>query len=106
MILMRAAGAATLKVRGSAKSRNGKSLEREVLTSLSTLTGFTVVEPNTPGTGVCWLSYQDGNVDREVDLTMVLPNGDAVKIDIGFIGRGNPEIPKDKLSRYSRQVSS
>lgn len=104
MGMMWAAGAATLKERGAAKSRNGKRLEREVLTSLSKLTGFKIVEPGTPGTGVCWLSHQDGNIDREVDLTMVLPNGEAVKIDIGFIGRGNPEIPKDKLSRYSRRA--
>lgn len=34
---------------------------------------------------------------------MVSP-GQAIRFDLGFIGRGNPEITKDKVSRYEREL--
>lgn len=35
---------------------------------------------------------------------MLLRPGQAVRFDIGFIGRGNPEISKDKVSRFEREI--
>ena len=45
-----------------------------------------------------WLSHMD-EYERETDATVVY-NGKAISIDIGFIGRGNPEITLDKVTRF------
>jgi hypothetical protein len=39
--------------------------------------------------------------ERETDATLVY-NGIAISIDIGFIGKGNPEISLDKVTRFNR----
>lgn len=49
---------------------------------------------------VFWLSSKAG--EREADATLLVSDGQAVKFDLGFIGIGNPEIPKDKVSRFER----
>ena len=39
--------------------------------------------------------------ERETDATLIY-GGKAISIDIGFIGKGNPEISLDKVSRFNR----
>ena len=103
--LTTAIGAQTLSIRGSDKSMYGKLFERLVLGSVLTLLGFRMVaDPearsvNAPGT--FWLS--DNKKERETDATAVLETGKIALFDIGFIGAGNPEITKDKLSRFAAE---
>lgn len=42
---------------------------------------------------------------RESDATLIYRQGQAVRFDIGFIGRGNPEIILDKVTRYRRRMA-
>lgn len=99
-----ALGSQTLSIRGSAKSMNGKLFEKLILGSLLTIMGFSYRA--TPPTHVeksdklFWLSNMDEN-ERETDATLV-NNGIALSIDIGFIGKGNPEISLDKVTRFNR----
>jgi hypothetical protein len=51
---------------------------------------------------VFWLSSQGEK--RESDATVLIEAGKGVRFDIGFIGRGNPEISLDKVSRFEREV--
>ena len=103
MVLMFIAiGAQTLSIRGSAKSMNGKMFEKLVLGALLTVLGFTFLSG--PPCKVdktkrlFWLSNMDEN-ERETDATVIY-NGKAISIDIGFIGKGNPEITLDKVTRF------
>ena len=102
MRLMLAAGSQTLSIRGSAKSMNGKLFEKLVLGSLLVSVGFEYIpeppESIDPGKKLFWLSHMDEN-ERETDATVVY-GGQAVSIDIGFIGKGNPEITLDKVTRF------
>ncbi len=102
MRLMLAAGSQTLSIRGSAKSMNGKLFEKLVLGSLLVSVGFEYIPepPDTidPGKRLFWLSHMDEN-ERETDATVVY-GGQAISIDIGFIGKGNPEITLDKVTRF------
>lgn len=102
--LTTALGCAALTIRGSEKSIYGKLFERLVLGSVLTILGFRFSrrsEVQTPSM-VFWLS--DSNDERESDATVIIAPGKVVRFDIGFIGSGNPEITKDKLSRYSRSM--
>lgn len=103
-LLFTAAGAQTLTIRGSAKSMNGKMFEKLILGSLLTIMGFTYVsgppEDVSKSQKLFWLSNMDEN-ERETDATVVC-GGKAVSIDIGFIGKGNPEITLDKVTRFVR----
>jgi hypothetical protein len=103
-LLTTAIGSQTLTIRGSDKSMFGKLFERLVLGSVLTVLGFEHVEKahNTKTGGVFWLS--DSAANRESDATLLLRPGKIVRFDIGFIGPGNSEISKDKLSRYERQL--
>ena len=98
-----AVGAQTLSIRGSAKSMNGKMFERLVLCCLLSVFGFEYLhkapEVTDRAKRLFWLSNMDEN-ERETDATAVY-NGLAVSIDIGFIGRGNPEITLDKVTRFN-----
>jgi len=38
-------------------------------------------------------------------VALIVP-GQIVRFDIGFIGKGNPEITKDKLSRFARTAEA
>lgn len=104
ILLFIALGSQTLSIRGSAKSMNGKLFEKLVLGTLFTLLGFTYYQ--TPPSvldkrdRIFWLSNMDEN-ERETDATLVY-NSMAISIDIGFIGKGNPEITLDKVSRYNK----
>ncbi len=96
-------GSQVLTIRGSEKSTYGKLFERLVLGSVLSVLDFehTVVPPLKLG-GVFWLSSKIG--EREADATLLLKPGQAIRFDLGFIGRGNPEITKDKVSRFERDL--
>ncbi|RMG26175.1 MAG: CfrBI family restriction endonuclease [Methanobacteriota archaeon] len=103
--LTTAIGAATLTIRGSEKSTYGKLFERLVLGSVLTILGFQHVENarSKPLERVFWLSDSSSDV-RECDATIRLRPGKLARFDIGFIGKGNPEIMKDKLTRFSNEI--
>jgi hypothetical protein len=102
--LLGAIGAQTLTLRGSDKSTYGKLFERLILGSLLHILGFRLVDPetNTSFDRVFWLSSQGER--RESDATLIYTPGKGVRFDIGFIGRGNPEISLDKVSRFEREM--
>ncbi|WP_053464905.1 CfrBI family restriction endonuclease [Staphylococcus carnosus] len=101
-IIFMAIGAQTLSIRGSSKSMSGKMFEKLVLGSCLTLMGFDYL-PVTPtevdfDKKCFWLSSVS-EAERETDATITY-KGKAISIDIGFIGKGNPEIASDKLTRF------
>ncbi len=102
--LTTAIGSLTLTIRGSDKSIYGKLFERLVLGSVLSIFGLRMVNPrtNTRTRNVFWLS--DRTDTRESDATAVLRPGKVARFDIGFIGPGNSEISKDKLTRYAREI--
>ena len=91
-MLMLWAGAATLTIRGSQKSRVGKRLERVFLRAGLTILGLRE--------GVdFWLGVPaDAEVDREVDGE-ILTNRGRIRVDIGLIEAGNAEVIMDKIGR-------
>ncbi len=104
MMLSICLSAQTLTLRGSEKSMNGKLFERLVLGTLLTIMDFQYC-PTPPkevnaDSKLFWLSNMDEN-ERETDATLIY-HGIAVSIDIGFIGKGNPEISLDKVTRFNR----
>lgn len=102
--LLNAIGAQTLAIRGSEKSAYGKLFEKLVLGSLLHILGFKhILPPPQEFTGVFWLSSRGER--RESDATLLCKPGKGVRFDIGFIGRGNPEISLDKVTRFEREVS-
>jgi len=102
--LTTAIGSATLTIRGSDKSMFGKLFERLILGSFLTILGFQRVDPatNSRTRDVFWLS--DSSDLRESDATLLFRPGKLARFDIGFIGPGNSEISKDKLSRFARKI--
>lgn len=102
--LLNAIGSQTLAIRGSEKSAYGKLFEKLVLGSLLNILGFKhILPPPQEFTGVFWLSSRGER--RESDATLLFKPGKGVRFDIGFIGRGNPEISLDKVTRFEREVS-
>ncbi|OIO30715.1 hypothetical protein AUJ77_02825 [Candidatus Nomurabacteria bacterium CG1_02_43_90] len=100
-----AIGAQTLTIRGSEKSTYGKMFERLVLGSLLEILGFTLIDHNNPPDKlekVFWLSSTE---KRESDATIIIKPGQGIRFDIGFIGRGNPEISLDKVTRFEREMT-
>lgn len=75
-----------------------------MLGSFLSILGFERVNPatNSKTENVFWLS--DSSDFRESDATLLLSPGKLARFDIGFIGPGNSEISKDKLSRYAREI--
>lgn len=102
--LTTAIGATTLTIRGSEKSTYGKLFERLIMGSILTILGFEHVEnsQSQKKEKIFWLS--DSSDVRECDATIRLRPGKLARFDIGFIGKGNPEIIKDKLTRYANEV--
>lgn len=102
--LTTAIGSQTLTIRGSDKSIYGKLFERLVLGSFLTILGFERVDRPTKrkSRNVFWLS--DSSDVSESDATLLLRPGKLARFDIGFIGPGNPEISKDKLTRFAREL--
>jgi hypothetical protein len=102
--LLNTIGAQTLAIRGSEKSAYGKLFEKLVLGSLLHILGFKhVTPPPQEYEKVFWLSSR--NEKRESDATLLYRLGQGVRFDIGFIGRGNPEISLDKVTRFEREIS-
>lgn len=102
--LMSAVGAQTLSIRGSEKASYGKLFEKLVLGSLLHILGFKhIPTPPQEYEKVFWLSSR--NEKRESDATLLYKLGQGVRFDIGFIGRGNPEISLDKVTRFEREIS-
>ena len=98
--LLNAVGSQTLTIRGSEKSTFGKLFEKLVLGSLLSILGFRFVPHERAGEKVFWLSSQ--HEKRESDATLLYEIGKGVRFDIGFIGRGNPEISLDKVTRFQQ----
>lgn len=98
--LLNAIGSQTLTIRGSEKSTFGKLFEKLVLGSLLSILGFRFVSHKRAGEKVFWLSSQDEK--RESDAALLYEIGKGVRFDIGFIGRGNPEISLDKVTRFQQ----
>lgn len=97
--LLNTIGAQTLAIRGSEKSAYGKLFEKLVLGSLLHILGFRhIAPPPQEYEKVFWLSSR--NEKRESDATLLYELGQGVRFDIGFIGRGNPEISLDKVTRF------
>lgn len=102
--LLNTIGAQTLAIRGSEKSAYGKLFEKLVLGSLLHILGFKhTTPPPQEYEKVFWLSSR--NEKRESDATLLYELGQGVRFDIGFIGRGNPEISLDKVTRFEREIS-
>lgn len=76
-----------------------------MLGSLLHILGFKHVASESPGRlhRVFWLSSRGER--RKSDATLIFEAGKGVRFDIGFIGRGNPEISLDKVSRFEREIS-
>ncbi|MCP4415986.1 MAG: CfrBI family restriction endonuclease [Chloroflexi bacterium] len=104
LYLLGAIGAQTLTIRGSEKSVYGKLFERLVLGSLLHILRFEYTGTNTAVNfqREFWLSSQ--GEQRESDATALWEAGKGIRFDIGFIGRGNPEISLDKVTRFAREV--
>lgn len=102
--LLNAVGAGTLAIRGSEKSVYGKLFEQLILGSALHVLGFRFVDPKSSQERerVFWLSSRSER--RESDATALIRPGIGVRFDIGFIGRGNPEITLDKLTRFEREA--
>jgi hypothetical protein len=102
--LTTAIGSQTLTIRGSEKSMYGKLFERLILGSILTILGFERQNSKalTRRTKVFWLS--DSSDSRESDATLLVRPGTLARFDIGFIGRGNSEISKDKLTRFGHEI--
>lgn len=96
----------TLTIRGSEKSLYGKLFEKLILGSILTILEFERVDPesNSKSEGVFWLS--DSSDLRESDASLLIKPNTFARFDLGFIGKGNPEISKDKLSRYAREFEA
>ena len=102
--LTTAIGSQTLAIRGSDKSMYGKLFEKLILGSTLTALGFQRVQRKglAETERVFWLS--DSTANRESDATLIYRLGKVAVFDIGFIGRGNSEVSKDKVSRFEREV--
>lgn len=101
--LLDVAGLIRLTINGSVKSSFGKMVERVLLPMLMGPTGFREIQPCdelAPGT---W-HLSDAKEAREearaeADLTICLPNGVVVKVDVGING-DKTDMKAAKFSRY------
>lgn len=90
------AGSATLTIRGSQKSRTGKTLERAIAHAALTIIGLDETNGDfRTNVGA------DEEIDRETDAEVRTPRG-YVRIEVGLIGRGNSEVISDKVGRLGR----
>lgn len=98
-------GSSTLSIRGSEKSTYGKLFEKLILGSALTILGLRfITQKDFQGKheNIFWLSSK--NDKRECDAIAICANNKSILFDIGFIGKGNPEISLDKVSRFERQI--
>jgi hypothetical protein len=97
--LLMAIGSQTLATRGSEKSLYGKFFEKMIMGSVLSVLGFNLADESKIGPQSFMLSSTS---KRESDATAIWKIGEGVRFDIGFIGRGNPEITLDKVTRFER----
>lgn len=97
--LLMAIGSQTLATRGSEKSLYGKFFEKMIMGSVLSVLGFELTNDSNLGEKSFMLSSTS---KRESDATAIWKLGEGVRFDIGFIGRGNPEITLDKVTRFER----
>ena len=96
MSLLLWCGAATLTIRGSQKSKIGKSLERSIARAALTVIGLQEEH------GDFRLNVgADEEVERETDAEVRTPRG-YVRMEVGLIGKGNSEVISDKVGRMNR----
>lgn len=89
-------GTATLTIRGSQKSKIGKSLERSLARAALTVIGLREED------GDFRLNVgADEEVPRETDAEVRTPRG-YVRVEVGLIGKGNSEVISDKVGRMNR----
>ena len=89
-------GTATLTIRGSQKSKIGKSLEVAIARAALTVIGLSEER------GDFRLNVEaDEEVDRETDAEVRTPRG-FVRLEVGLIGVGNSEVIGDKVGRMER----
>ncbi len=89
-------GTATLTIRGSQKSKIGKSLEVAIARAALVAIGLS------EEAGDFRLNVgADQEVDRETDCEIKTPRG-FVRMEVGLIGQGNPEVIGDKVGRMDR----
>ena len=89
-------GAATLTIRGSQKAKIGIALEKSIARAVLTIIGLSEEE------GQFRLNIQaDEEVSRQTDAEIRTPRS-AVRMELGLIGEGNPEVIGDKVGRMSR----
>jgi len=93
--LLLMAGAATLNIRGSQKSLTGKAVERVFLRASLTLLGLR------QGKDFWTAIPSDVEVVRETDAEVETKRG-RIRIDMGLIAEGNPEVITDKVNRVGR----
>lgn len=93
--LLMAAGSATLNIRGSDKSKIGKSLEKVIVKAALTILGLTEGQN-------FWMNIdRDNEVDRETDAEIETRRG-RVRLEVGLIASGNQEVIEDKIGRVGR----
>ena len=97
-------GTSTLTIRGSDKSTFGKLFEKLVLGSLLEVLGFRFRPEGEGGLSPGHFTLSSRGARRESDAMLLLGLGDAIRFDIGFIGRGNPEISLDKVTRFESEA--
>ena len=91
-------GAATLTVRGSQKSKIGKVLEKSIACAALTIIGL--VEGDAVGNFRLNIDA-DEEVERETDAEISTRRGN-IRLEVGLIGKGNPEVIGDKIGRMAR----
>jgi hypothetical protein len=90
--LLLMAGAATLSIRGSQKSKVGKALEKVFLKVALTMLGLSYQDN-------FWLNIgRDLEVDRESDAEVQTRRG-RIRMEIALISSGNQEVIEDKINR-------
>lgn len=93
MMLM--SGSATLNIRGSEKSFNGKRLEKVIIRSILAILGLTENKHY-------WINIdRDEEVDRETDAE-IQTRRTRIRVEVGLIAPGNQEVIEDKISRVGR----
>ena len=100
--LLTSAGTQTLAVRGSEKSIYGKKFQYLILGSSLNLLGFSFDKQCRGEPMTYW--FRSKGETRESDATAIIDGENGLRFDIGFIGKGNPEITLDKLSRFDGEL--
>jgi len=94
--LLMISGSATLNIRGSDKSKVGKTLEGVIIRSMLNILGL---KENVD----FWMNIdRDDEVERETDCE-IRTKRRRIRVEVGFISSGNQEVVEDKINRVGRQ---